>query len=337
MMGLGVSLKLVSGDNQSIVANVGQQIGLNTSRIVTGSALRKMSDEALMNLVTNVDLFAEIEPNQKERIIIALRKAGNVVGYMGDGINDASALHAADIGISVEGAVDVAKDAADIVLLEKDLTVLANGVQDGRKTFANTMKYVFITISANFGNMFSMAGASLFLPFLPLLPEQILMINFMTDFPSMAIATDNVDPEMIEKPRRWNIKVISQVMITFGIWSTIFDFLTFGLLLLVLHATPELFRTGWFVVSVITEILILFVIRTRRFFLRSNTSRYLVITSFLVLVSTLLLPYTPIGALLGLVPIPLTTLLILMGIVVSYIFTTEGVKRLLFKKIQIYH
>jgi Mg2+-importing ATPase len=336
MGGLGVSLKLITGDNQFVAANVGRQIGLDTARIITGSVLREMSDEALINIANSVDLFAEIEPNQKERIILALRKAGNVVGYMGDGINDASALHAADIGISVDGAVDVAKEAADIVLLEKDLTVLVNGVRDGRKTFANTMKYVFITISANFGNMFSMAGASLFLPFLPLLPEQILTINLMTDFPSMAIATDNVDSKMVQRPRRWNIKVISQVMATFGIWSTLFDFLTFGVLLLVLQASPDLFRTGWFVISIITEILVLFVIRTQRFFLRSNPGRYLVIASFLVLVGTLILPYTPIGTLLGLIPVPVLTLVLLIAITAGYIFTTEVIKRFLFRKIQIY-
>ena len=199
-----------------------------------------MSDEALLQRVNEVNVFAEVEPNQKERIILALKKAGNVVGYMGDGINDASALHAADVGISVESAVDVAKEAADIVLLEKDLEVLVQGVREGRATFANTLKYVFMATSANFGNMFSMAGASLFLPFLPLLPKQILLTNLLTDFPEMTIATDSVDGEMVEQPRRWDIRFIRNFMLTFGLVSSVFDYLTFGVLLLAAarHAGP---------------------------------------------------------------------------------------------------
>jgi len=190
---LGISLKVITGDNRHVAAYIGQQIGLQKPNILTGSELRQISDDAILQQVNQVDIFAEVEPNQKERIILALRKSGNITGFMGDGINDASALHAADVGISVDGAVDVAKEAADIVLLEKDLAVLLEGVQDGRATFANTLKYVFMATSANFGNMFSMAGASLFLPFLPLLPKQILLVNMMTDLPEMAIATDSID------------------------------------------------------------------------------------------------------------------------------------------------
>jgi phosphoserine phosphatase len=211
---LGVSLKIITGDNHLVAASVSHQMGLSNTRIITGPDLRQMSDGALLTQVGAADVFAEIEPNQKERIILALRKAGNVVGYMGDGINDASALHAADVGISVESAVDVAKEAADIVLLEKDLSVLVQGVREGRTTFANTLKYVFMATSANFGNMFSMAGASLFLPFLPLLPKQVLLTNLMTDFPEMTIATDSVDDEMVAYPRRWDIKAIRKFMIT---------------------------------------------------------------------------------------------------------------------------
>src|SRR5664280_907202 len=243
---LGVSLKVITGDNHLVAANVSQQMGLMNTKILTGPDIVHMSDAALLKSVGSIDVFAEIEPNQKERIIIALKKAGNVVGYMGDGINDASAIHAADVGISVDNAVDVAKDAADIVLLEKDLGVLVQGVREGRATFANTLKYVFMATSANFGNMFSMAGVSLIVPFLPLLPKQILLTNLMTDFPEMTIATDSVDKEMIEYPRRWDIKAIRKFMITFGILSSGFDYLTFGLLLLVLHATQVQFRTGWF-------------------------------------------------------------------------------------------
>jgi len=203
-----------------------KQLGISL-KIITGSQLRSMSDGALLRRVGGIDVFAEIEPNPKERIIIAMRKAGNVVGYMGDGINDATALHAADVGILVDTAAEVAKDAADIVLLEKDLSVLIEGVREGRMTFSNTLKYVFMATSSNVGNMFSMSGLSLFIPFLPLLPKQILFTNLLTDFPEMTIATDNVDEQMINYPRRWDIKVIRKFMITFGLVSSVFDYLTY--------------------------------------------------------------------------------------------------------------
>ena len=218
---LGISLKLITGDNKHVAAYVGQTVGLSNPRILVGPDLYHVSTEALTKLAKDIDIFAEIEPNQKEQIILALRRtAANVVGYLGDGINDASALHAADAGISVDTAADVLKEAADIVLLEKDLGVLVKGVQEGRRTFANTLKYVFMATSANFGNMFSMAGASLFLPFLPLLPKQILFVNLLTDLPEMTISTDNVDPEVVEKPRRWNLRFISKFMLVFGLLST---------------------------------------------------------------------------------------------------------------------
>ena len=228
---LGVALKIITGDNRLVAGRMGRQMGLERPTVFTGEELRRLSDTALLQRVGEVDIFAETEPNQKERILAALRKAGNVVGYLGDGINDASALHAADVGISVESAVDVAKEAADIVLLERDLGVLAQGVRLGRQTFANTLKYVFITTSANFGNMVSMAGASLFLPFLPLLPKQILLNNFLSDVPSMTIATDSVDREQVERPRRWDIRFIRNFMLVFGLVSSVFDYLTFGALL----------------------------------------------------------------------------------------------------------
>ena len=244
---LGVTLKVITGDNQLIASHVSAQVGLKDAKILSGTDLRRMSDEALIRCVGDTDVFAEVEPNQKERIILALKKSGHVVGYMGDGINDATALHAADISISVADAVDVAKNAADIVLLEKDLDVLIHGVQEGRRTFMNSLKYVFMATSANFGNMFSMAGASLFFPFLPLLPKQILLMNLMTDFPEMTIATDNVSPETVQKPRRWNIRFIRNFMITFGLLSSVFDYLTFGVLILFLHASTEQFRSAWFI------------------------------------------------------------------------------------------
>jgi P-type Mg2+ transporter len=335
LKGLGVSLKIITGDNHLVAANVSQQMGLSKTRIVTGPDLRQLSDEALLRRVADVDVFAEIEPNQKERIILALRKAGNVVGYMGDGINDASALHAADVGISVESGVDVCKEAADIVLLEKDLGVLVQGVREGRTTFANTLKYVFMATSANFGNMFSMAGVSLFLPFLPLLPKQILLTNLLTDFPEMTIATDRVDKEMIDYPRRWNIQAIRKFMITFGLVSSVFDYLTFGALLLVLHASQDQFRTGWFLESVISASLIVLVIRSRKPSFRSRPSKYLLMATLLVVVATLLLPLTALGKILGLQPLPISFLLLIGIIVIAYIISAEIAKRIFYSKVKV--
>ena len=331
---LGVALKIITGDNHLVAAHISQQIGLSNTKILTGADLHQLSDTALLQRITNVDVFAEIEPNQKERIIIALRKAGNVVGYMGDGMNDASAIHAADVGISVDSAVDVAKDAADIVLLEKDLGVLVQGVREGRTTFANTLKYVFMATSANFGNMFSMAGVSLFLPFLPLLPKQILLMNLMTDFPEMTIATDSVDEEMVNYPRRWDIKAIRKFMITFGMVSSAFDYLTFGLLLLVLHATQIQFRTGWFLESVISASLIVLVIRSRKPFFKSRPGKYLLMTTLSVFAATLVLPFTPVAALFGFSPLPILFLLLIGLIVLFYIITAEITKKVFYKKVK---
>src|SRR5271157_5968927 len=293
-----------------------------------------MSDEALLGQANEVDVFAEVEPNQKERIILALMKAGNVVGYMGDGINDASALHAADVGLSVESAVDVAKESADIVLLEKDLGVLAHGVKEGRKTFANTLKYVFMATSANFGNMFSMAGASLFLSFLPLLPRQILLTNLMTDFPETTIGTDNVDVEMVERPRRWNVGFIRNFMIVFGITSSVFDYLTFGVLLLVLQSSTDLFRTGWFVESVISASLIVLVIRSRRPFFKSKPGKFLTLATLLIVAVTLLLPISPLAGLLEFQPLPLSFLFMLAVIVLMYIVGAELLKRAFYRRVK---
>ena len=331
---LGVALKIITGDNRLVAANVSRQMGLLNSDILTGQELGTMSDAALLNRVAKANVFAEIEPNQKERIIIALRKAGNVVGYMGDGMNDASALHAADVGISVDGAADVAKDAADIVLLEKDLGVLVQGVREGRATFANTLKYVFMATSANFGNMFSLAGVSLFLPFLPLLPKQILLTNLMTDFPEMTIATDSVDEEMVNYPRRWDIKAIRKFMITFGILSSLFDYLTFGALLFMLHATQVQFRTGWFVESVVSASLIVLVIRSRKPFFKSRPGKYLLAATLTIVALTLTVPYTPFAKLFGFSPLPLAFLLIIGAIIVLYIVAAELTKRAFYKMVK---
>ena len=331
---LGVALKIITGDNHLVAANVSQQMGLSNTKILTGPDLRRLSDGALLKRVVDVDVFAEIEPNQKERIIVALKKAGNVVGYMGDGINDASALHAADVGISVESAVDVAKEAADIVLLEKDLGVLVQGVREGRTTFANTLKYVFMATSANFGNMFSMAGVSLFLPFLPLLPKQILLTNLMTDFPEMTIATDRVDSEMVDHPRRWDIKAIRKFMITFGLVSSIFDYLTFGALVTILHATQDQFRTGWFLESVISASLIVLVIRSRKPFFKSRPAKYLLMATLLTVIVTAVLPFTPLGEIFGFSRLPIPFLLLIAIIVMLYIVTAEVAKTIFYKKVK---
>jgi Mg2+-importing ATPase len=334
MKEFGVSLKVITGDNKLVASTLSKNIGLSNTTIITGQELRNIGDNALLKRVSEADIFAEIEPNQKERIIIALRKAGNVVGYIGDGINDASALHAADVGISVDSGADVAKDASDIVLLEKDLSVLVEGISEGRRTFANTLKYIFMATSANFGNMFSMAGVSLILPFLPLLPKQILLTNLMTDFPEMTIATDNVDNEMVESPKRWDIKAIRKFMITFGLISSIFDYLTFGLLLLILHASENQFRTGWFIESVISASLIVLVIRSRKSFYKSKPGKYLLIATLSIVAVILILPITPVGKIFEFVVLPVKTYLLLLLIVVFYILTAEIAKKIFYKRVR---
>ena len=330
---LGVGFKVITGDNRLVARRLGALLGIADPELLTGDSLRRMGDAALVRRVGRVDVFAEIEPNQKERILIALRKAGHVVGYLGDGINDASALHAADVGISVDGAVDVAKEAADIVLLRHDLGVLARGVRNGRVTFANTLKYVYITTSANFGNMFSMAGASLFLPFLPLLPKQILLNNFLSDLPALTIATDAVDPEQVERPRRWDPRFIRRFMIAFGLVSSCFDYLTFGALLWLLRAGEAQFQTGWFLESLMTELFIVMVIRTHRPFFRSRPGGILALATLLVAGASVVLPYTALGRVFGLVPLPWTFVLTLLGITLLYLMASEGLKRVMFARL----
>ncbi len=328
---LGVRLKIITGDNRWVAASVSRQVGLVNPKLLTGSDLQKIGDSAFLQRVQDVDIFSEVEPNQKERIILALRKAGNVVGFMGDGINDASALHAADVGISVDRAVDVAKEAADIVLLEKDLGVLVQGIIEGRRTFANTLKYVFMATSANFGNMFSMAGASLFLPFLPMLPKQILLTNLMTDFPEMTIATDSIDPEMVEAPRRWNVRFIRNFMIVFGALSSVFDYITFGVLIFILGAGADEFRTGWFLESVVSASIIVLVIRSRRPFFRSRPGKYLLRATLAVVGTAFILPFLSLQTIFGFRPLPLSFLLGMCLIVALYIASAEAAKRLFYK------
>ena len=329
---MGVKLKIITGDNDLVARHTAETIGIESPVIMTGAQLDALSDEALWHVAEKTDIFAEVDPNEKERIILALKKMGHVVGYMGDGINDAPSLHSADVGISVENAVDVAKEAADFVLLKHDLAVLQQGILEGRKTFANTLKYIFMAVSANFGNMFSVAGASLFLPFLPLLPKQILLINFMTDIPEMTIASDNVDVEYIEKPRRLNVNFIRRFMLVFGTLSSVFDYLTFGLLLWVLKASEAQFQTGWFIKSVLSAMLVVFAVRTRLPFTKSHPSRLMFIVTIAVAAVVMLFPYTPLATVLGFEPLHFTTLLALLAIVGLYFISAELTKRWFFKK-----
>ena len=328
----GITVKVITGDNTPVATTVTQNVLGYEPRVLNGEELRLMSNDALRSRASSIDVFSEIEPSQKERIIMALKSSGNTVGFLGDGINDASALHASDVGISVNSAVDVAKEAAAVVLLEKDLSVLSAGVLEGRRTFANTLKYIFMTTSANFGNMFSMAGAALFLPFLPLLPKQILLNNFLTDFPAMAIATDSVDEEQLQRPQVWDIRFIRNFMIIFGVVSSLFDFLTFAALVFVLKSGPEEFRTGWFIESVMTEVLIIVVMRTWKPFYQSRISRALLVAMIFVLLITFALPYSPINELLGLRPLPLSSLVLLTLITLLYIGASEVAKRIFYAR-----
>jgi Mg2+-importing ATPase len=332
LVNLGVGLKIITGDNGRVAQHLAETIGLQVTGILSGSELNGMSNEALWQQAERTNLFVDVDPNQKERIILALRKMGHVVGYMGDGINDVPALHAADVGISVDMAADVAKETADFMLLERDLDVLRRGIEEGRTTFANTLKYIFTTTSANFGNMVSMAGASLFLPFLPLLAKQILLNNFLSDIPAMTIASDNVDREMVERPRRWNISFIRNFMIVFGLISSSFDYLTFGVLLFVVRATPEQFRTGWFIESLLTELVIIFVVRTYQPLFRSRPGKYLMMTTLMVFVIALVLPMLPFAQMLGFTPLPFWVIAMLLGITVLYVAVSEVAKSIFAKQ-----
>jgi Mg2+-importing ATPase len=328
---LGVDLRIITGDNRFISRYTAESVRFPVKGLLTGEELDNMSDEAMLHAVGYNNIFAEVDPNQKEKIILSLKKLGHVVGFMGDGINDATAIHASDVGISVNTAVDVAKEAADIVLLDKELETLRDGVVEGRKTFANTLKYVFMATSANFGNMFSVAGASLFLPFLPMLPKQILLTNLLTDFPEMTIATDDVDKELVEKPRKWDIKFIKRFMIFFGLMSSIFDYATFGVLLFLLKADVVLFRTGWFIESVLSASFVVLIIRTRKPFWRSRPGKYLLLTTLLIAIITLAIPYLPFSYLLGFQSIPKDFLLALTTILISYIALAEIGKRIFYQ------
>ena len=328
---LQVDLKIITGDNKNVARSIAISIGIQNPVVMTGAELFDISQEALEQKVKATHIFAEVEPQQKGRIIAALRK-NFTVAYMGDGINDVSAINLADIGISVDNAVDVAKEAADFVLMEKDLSVLVDGIREGRKTFANTLKYIFINTGSTFGNMFSVAIASLLLPFLPMLPKQILLTNFITDFPYLTIASDNVDEDQLDRPGKWNLKFIRNYMVIFGIHSSVFDVITFITLLYVLKVKESAFQTGWFVESILTELCILFIIRTHKNFFKSTPGKYLFLLSLLGLILTIGLPYLPFAGAVGLVPLPLLHLTAMLIIVAAYILTADLLKVWFFKK-----
>ncbi len=333
----GVRVKILTGDSELVAQHICSQVGLDAKHIVLGEELNRMSDSALAHMAEKTIVFARVSPMQKHRIILALKGRGHVVGYMGDGINDAPSLHAADVGISVATAVDVAKEAAEIILLERSLRVLHQGILEGRKAFGNVMKYLLMGTSSNFGNMFSMAAAAMFLPFLPMLPTQILLNNFLYDLAQITIPTDNVDESYIDKPRRWDIKLIRQFMLYIGPISSIYDFLTFYALLKIFHASEALFHTGWFVESLATQTLVLFVIRTAGNPFRSRPSLPLTITTVLIVIVGIVLPFSPLAEVFGFTPLPAMFFLFLGGTVITYLLLVELVKRRLMGRRQRTH
>lgn len=331
MNSLGVSLKMITGDNHLIAKNIGSKVGLNPDKILLGEDLNSYSLSQLNKKIMDIDIFAEISPNQKEKIILAYKQAGEIVGYMGDGINDAPAIKQADVGISVDTAADTAKDAASIVLLENSLKVLVSGIKEGRRTFINTLKYIFVATSANFGNMFSMAGASLFLKFLPLLPKQILLTNLFTDFPSLQIASDSVDEDWLQSPVTWDMKFIKRFMIIFGITSSVFDYLTFVVLLLLFKANEQFFQTGWMLESVISAMVVMLIVRTKRPVIKSKPSNKLLLAIFLVAIALIAIIYSPINTYLGLIALPAQALLSMLAISLIYALTAEIFKKQFYK------
>ena len=329
----GVAVKVVTGDNELVTRHICEKLGLPITGILTGAEMQGMDDHALQARVEEVNLFCRVNPTQKNRVILALKQRGRVVGYMGDGINDAPSLHSADIGISVETAVDVAKGAAEMILLEQDLNVLYDGVIEGRRTFGNIMKYIMMGTSSNFGNMFSMAGATLFLPFLPMLPVQILLNNLLYDVSELPIPLDSVDDEYLTQPRHWNMTFIRNFMLSVGPVSSIFDFLTFYIMLHMFHAGEELFHTGWFVESMATQVLVIFIIRTRRNPFKSRPNVWLAICSLSVVFLAVVFPFTPLGRYFGFVAPPLSFYSILSGLVLVLPFCGRGHQTVVFPPI----
>ena len=332
MQQLGVAIKIVTGDSALVTRHVCQQLQIPVLGLLTGQEIAALDDLALQARVEATNLFCRVNPAQKERVILALKARGHVVGYLGDGINDAPSLHSADVGLSVDSAVDVAKAAADIILLQPDLNVLREGVMEGRRTFGNIMKYIMMGTSSNFGNMFSMAGAALFLPFLPMLPTQILLNNILYDLSEIPIPLDEVDAEELRQPRVLDMHFIRNFMLVVGPVSSLFDFLTFYLMLKVLHAGQALFQTGWFVESLCSQVLVIFVIRTRGNPLRSRAHPLLSLTSLAIVALALVLPYTRLGADFGFVPPPAVFYPLLGGMLLSYLLVVEAIKRWFYRR-----
>jgi Mg2+-importing ATPase len=323
----GVRVKILTGDNELVTRSICTQVGIDGGRIVLGDEIERMDEAALARVAEQTSVFARVSPSQKHRIIRALKAHGHVVGFLGDGINDAPSLHGADVGISVAGAVDVAREASDIILLERRLDVLHAGIIAGRKSFGNVLKYLLMGTSSNFGNMFSMAGAALFLPFLPMLPTQILLNNFLYDFAQITIPTDNIDPVYVERPQRWNIGMIRNFMLLIGPVSSLYDFLTFYVLLRVFHFGETLFHTGWFLESLATQTLVLFVIRTAGRPWNNRPSLPLIVTTLTVVAVGAFLPQTPAAGALGFAPLPPAYFAFLLSVVGTYLVIVEIVKR----------
>ena len=333
---LGIELKVVTGDHEQTAAHVCTVVGVPVNGIARGNELEGLSDDDLDRLVSETTIFARVSPEQKAAIVRSVQRGGSDAAFIGDGVNDALALRAADVGVSVDSAVDVAREAADVVLLEKDLGVLADGVVEGRRIFANTMKYVLMGTSSNFGNMFSAAGASLFLSFLPMLPSQILLNNLLYDVSEMTIPTDRVDEELLERPEHWDVGFIRRFMVFFGPISSVYDFATFGVMLWVFHAHAPLFRSGWFVESLATQALVVFVIRTRRSpFFRSRPGKALLASTLLVVAVGLAIPFSPVASTLGFRSLPLGFVAILGGMVVTYLALVETGKRLFYRRVRL--
>ncbi|MBI3593370.1 MAG: magnesium-translocating P-type ATPase [Nitrospirae bacterium] len=327
-----VNIKILTGDNELVTRHVCKEIGIPVTGVLTGTEIQNLNDDALLARVESVRLFCRVNPAQKNRIILALKRRGHVVGFLGDGINDAPSLQSADVGISVDTAVDVAKQAADMVMLEQDLGVLFKGIREGRRTFQNVLKYIMMGTSSNFGNMFSMASATLFLPFLPMLPTQILLNNMLYDISEFPIPMDNVDDEDLALPREWDMGFIRNFMMWVGPVSSIFDFMTFYVMLTIFHANEALFHTGWFVESLATQVLVIFVIRTRRNMFSSHPSLLLTTTSLSVVALAVALPYLPVAGYLGFQPLSISFFGILGGMVFLYLFAVEGVKRFFYRR-----
>jgi Mg2+-importing ATPase len=344
----GVRVKILTGDNELVTRKVCRDVGLEAMRLLTGDDLDRMGPEEFAQAIVDADILAKLSPIQKEQVIQSLRQSGHVVGYMGDGINDAPALHAADVGISVDSAVDVAKEAADIVLLEKSLLVLDEGIKEGRKVFANIIKYIRMGASSNFGNMFSVVGASYLLPFLPMRPVQILLNNLLYDLSQTGIPTDQVDEEQITKPRKWDIGNIKWFMVFIGPVSSIFDYSTFALMWFVFHGrafldtslgetqrtlAEQVFQTGWFVESLLTQTLIVHIIRTRRIpFLESRASLPMTLVTVIVMAIGVWMPYSPLASSFGLVPLPLSYWGWVAAFLITYSVLTHTVKVWFFKR-----